>query len=82
MAEPMFWQMQEAPHDQIPAEVSIPRLAQGASRALPRISSASGADGLEADRNQRLVSPLPCLSGGFYWKSHLLPLVWSRASSK
>lgn len=37
---------------------------------------------LELDYNQHLVSTFLCLSGRFYWKSHLLPLVWSCASSK
>lgn len=78
----MFWQIQKPPDDQIWTKVSTSLLSARCSSSPALHSQCFWSRWLEPDYNQHLVSTFLCLSGRFYWKSHLLPLVWSHASSK
>lgn len=74
--------MQKPPDDQIWAKVSTSFLSTRCYSSPALHSQCFWSRWLELDYNQHLVSTFLCLSGRFYWKSHLLPLVWSYASSK
>lgn len=74
--------MQKPPDDQIWTKVSTSLLSARCSSSPALHSQRFWSRWLEPDYNQHLVSTFLCLSGRFYWKSHLLPLVWSHASSK